>query len=99
MARKPDTNQGFLFGDGEVPSKPPKPPSKSPALAELEPGISELAAQLPRTIALGTSSWSFPGWRGLVWDRDATESTLARSGLTAYAAHPLLRTVGKRGAH
>ncbi len=94
VARKPDTNQGYLFGDGTVPPKPPKPPSKSPGLADLEPAISELAAGLPATIALGTSSWSFPGWRGLVWDRDATESTLARSGLAAYAAHPLLRTVG-----
>lgn len=43
---------------------------------------------------MGTSSWSFPGWAGLVYDRRTTERTLARHGLEAYAAHPLLRSVG-----
>jgi uncharacterized protein YecE (DUF72 family) len=43
---------------------------------------------------LGTSSWSFPGWAGLVWDdRPHSESDLSRHGLAAYARHPLLRTV------
>jgi uncharacterized protein YecE (DUF72 family) len=57
----------------------------------------DLAARLPPCIRLGTSSWSFPGWTGLVYaarnDTPATEQTLARYGLAAYAAHPLLRTV------
>jgi uncharacterized protein YecE (DUF72 family) len=50
---------------------------------------------------LGASSWSFPGWRGLVWDdRDYGEAQLARGGLSAYARHPLLRTVSlDRGYH
>jgi uncharacterized protein YecE (DUF72 family) len=43
---------------------------------------------------MGTSSWSFPGWEGLVYDRRASEAVLARHGLAAYARHPLLRTVG-----
>ena len=46
---------------------------------------------------LGTSSWLFPGWTGLVFaprsGRPAPEQVLARHGLPAYAAHPLLRTV------
>jgi uncharacterized protein YecE (DUF72 family) len=43
---------------------------------------------------LGTSSWSFGGWRGLVWDdHEYSDADLARHGLTAYARHPLLRTV------
>jgi uncharacterized protein YecE (DUF72 family) len=43
---------------------------------------------------LGTSSWSFVGWRGLVWDdNEYTDTDLARHGLAAYARHPLLRTV------
>ena len=42
---------------------------------------------------MGTSSWHFPGWSGLVWDGDYAESQLSKSGLAAYAAHPLLRTV------
>jgi len=51
------------------------------------------AARLPAGVRLGTSSWSFPGWHGLVYDRLASETVLARRGLAAYAAHPLLRTV------
>ena len=48
---------------------------------------------MPRLLHLGTSSWSFPGWKGLVWDADHSESTLAKQGLAAYAQHPMLRTV------
>lgn len=56
--------------------------------------IVALAARLPRALRLGTSSWSFPGWEGIVWDRPVTPAVLARHGLPAYARHPLLRTVG-----
>ena len=42
----------------------------------------------------GTSSWSFPGWAGLVYAEAATEARLARDGLAAYAQHPLLGGVG-----
>ncbi|MEK6594565.1 MAG: DUF72 domain-containing protein [Pseudomonadota bacterium] len=62
----------------------------APASREAE----ELGRRLPRELYLGTSSWHFPGWKGTVWDRAATESELARSGLAAYAQHPLLRSVG-----
>jgi uncharacterized protein YecE (DUF72 family) len=55
--------------------------------------IAELARELPHSLYLGTSSWFFPGWRGLVWDRAADEATLSRHGLAAYAQHPLLGTV------
>jgi uncharacterized protein YecE (DUF72 family) len=65
--------------------------------AAVDDGIRDLAARLSPRIHLGTSSWSFPGWTGLVYaDRNgkpATEQTLARHGLSAYAAHPLFRTV------
>lgn len=53
-----------------------------------------LARQLPAGVRLGTSSWTFPGWHPLVYDRQVSEEALAREGLAAYAAHPLLRTVG-----
>jgi len=56
--------------------------------------IVDLGRRLPPDVRLGTSSWSFPGWGDLVWDREATPGALARGGLAAYAAHPLLRTVG-----
>jgi uncharacterized protein YecE (DUF72 family) len=53
-----------------------------------------LASALPRHLRLGTSSWSFPGWEGLVYDREARPEILASHGLAAYARHPLLRCVG-----
>lgn len=56
--------------------------------------IAALGTALPAGLRMGTSSWSFPGWAGTVWDRTYPASILAREGLTAYAAHPLLRTVG-----
>lgn len=52
-----------------------------------------LAAALGPGLRLGTSSWSFPGWAGLVYAREFGATALARHGLAAYAAHPLLRTV------
>lgn len=64
---------------------------------EVVPHITEedraIAAALPSWIHLGTSSWSFPGWSGLVWRGRPTEDQLARAGLRAYAQQPLLRTV------
>jgi uncharacterized protein YecE (DUF72 family) len=56
--------------------------------------LSALGQRLPTRIRLGTSSWSFPGWEGVVYDRRASTQTLARHGLRAYARHPLFRTVG-----
>ncbi|HEX2164179.1 MAG TPA: DUF72 domain-containing protein, partial [Thermoanaerobaculia bacterium] len=50
--------------------------------------------RLPRGLHLGTSTWSFPGWAGLVWARPETPSRLARHGLPAYARHPLLGAAG-----
>src|SRR5574337_713524 len=52
-----------------------------------------LAARLPPRLRLGTSSWSYPGWQGLVWEGAHSEQLLARKGLSVYARHPLLRTV------
>lgn len=61
-----------------------KPASDSPLLQ---------APILPTDIRLGTSSWFFPGWRGLVYDGIHPQVTLSRKGLAAYAEIPLLRTV------
>lgn len=62
--------------------------------AAVDDDVRRLAAGLPSLIRLGTSSWSFAGWRGLVYEAEHSESALARSGLAAYALHPLFRTVG-----
>ena len=70
----------------------PAPPPVGPASVGAD--VAELAGRLPSSLRLGTSSWSFPGWRGIVYDRDATEALLARAGLAAYARHPLFRAVG-----
>jgi uncharacterized protein YecE (DUF72 family) len=62
--------------------------------ARVAPELAAVASRLPRGIYLGTSSWSFPGWAGLVYDRPASAASLARHGLAAYAQHPVLRAVG-----
>ncbi len=63
------------------------------AATPASPEVQTLAMQLPLDLRLGTSSWSFPGWEGLVYDGSYRETTLARDGLVAYAKHPLMRTV------
>ena len=73
-------------------TSPATPPPVVGATA-VSPAMVALARRLPRQIYLGTSSWTFPGWQGLVYDRVASASVLARHGLSAYARHPLLRTV------
>ena len=78
-----------LFGEDALP-KPPASVGPVPVPDRLR----TLAARLPRSVRLGTSSWSFPGWEGLVYDRRTSQAVLAREGLAAYAEHPLFRTVG-----
>ena len=78
-------DQGELFSEG-----PGGPIDLAPEAQRWAP----LAQALPPGLRLGTSSWSFPGWQGLVYDRAATEATLSRHGLAAYARHPLFRAVG-----
>lgn len=56
--------------------------------------LRRLGHRLPGSVYLGTSSWSFPGWQGIVYDGAYTETQLAHQGLAAYAQHPLLRAVG-----
>ena len=53
-----------------------------------------IAARLPHDIHFGTSSWSFPGWKGLVYSAARAQTALAREGLREYSQHPLLTTVG-----
>lgn len=63
--------------------------SLAPAAAQYQ----DLAAQLPPLLRMGVSTWSYPGWEGLIWDGAYDSSVLAKKGLTAYHQHPLLRTV------
>jgi uncharacterized protein YecE (DUF72 family) len=72
----------------------PPPSEASDDLAAAHAEASALAARLDPRIRFGTSSWSFPGWRAIVYSRSLSQTTLAREGLREYARHPLLRTVG-----
>ena len=88
------TRQLSMFGD-EGDAAAPRQTFVEPA--EVDPAWGAVAAALSPRIRLGTSSWSFPGWTGLVYaarkGKPESEQRLARLGLPAYAAHPLLRTV------
>jgi uncharacterized protein YecE (DUF72 family) len=88
------TSQLSLFEDHE----PIRASRSGAAEAPRSPGDDErtraLAAALPHELRFGTSSWSFPGWAGIVYGRTASAQALARDGLREYASHPLLRTVG-----
>jgi uncharacterized protein YecE (DUF72 family) len=81
--------QDDLFSLG-TPVKRARGVQPAPPLAE----DIALAAALPPHVHLGTSTWSYPGWQGLVWAGKHSEATLSKTGLSAYAAHPLLRAVG-----
>lgn len=75
------------------------PVSPGPAPAPLDPALHRLGAALPPLLRFGTSSWGYSGWKDLVYDRASTDQALAREGLGAYAAHPLLRAVGVDRSH
>ncbi len=95
--------QDALFPDPEPtpgkapPEQAPRAPSRRRGLgvqpAQIEADHVALASALPALLRLGTSSWTYPGWVGKVWDGDYSEQMLSRQGLTAYAQHPLLRAV------
>lgn len=74
----------------------PSPPKRRAAAGDVLPASQSPlleAPDLPSEIRLGTSSWFFPGWRGLVYDGVHPQTALSRKGLAAYAQIPLLRTV------
>ncbi len=88
-----------LFKDDPPPKDATRASSRTgPVLpAVVEPEIRDLAARLSARVHLGTSSWSFPGWTGLVYasrhGKPESEQRLAREGLAAYAKHPLFGSV------
>ncbi len=86
----PGTVPESLFDDD-----PPAPASpRAVAAAELSSEWQRLGRLLPASVHLGSSSWSFPGWRGIVWRGEHTEAQLAREGLPAYSKLAVLRAVG-----
>ncbi len=95
---KPPKSQLDLFGAPEPPldsargERGTKARGVQPAPQNEE--VAALSDALPAGIHMGTSSWSFPGWAGIVYDGEHGEQKLAREGLAAYARHPLFRSVG-----
>lgn len=96
--------QDLLFPEPNQPAPQQAPRAASPAArrprtgakvlaSAADPALQALRDALPPLVRLGGSSWSYPGWRGLVWEGDYAETTLSRHGLPAYCAHPLMRTV------
>ncbi|MCH9683960.1 MAG: DUF72 domain-containing protein [Deltaproteobacteria bacterium] len=86
MATPPHAGQLPLFGGSA--------PKSCISSAPVSERVQSLARRLPPRVYLGTSSWSFPGWDGLVYGHAYPKAALAREGLTAYARHPLLGSVG-----
>lgn len=100
--------QDDLFGNAlplpETPAATPATSRKQPTTAarkgtvkvQLAPAAQEwesLAQQLPKQLRFGVSTWSYPGWQGLIWGDEYDPSVLSKHGLGAYHQHPLLRTV------
>jgi uncharacterized protein YecE (DUF72 family) len=56
--------------------------------------IRALAARVPEQVLFGTSTWTYPGWTGLVYHRSYPKSAPAARMLEEYARFPLFRTVG-----
>ncbi|KDB08486.1 protein of unknown function DUF72 [Burkholderia sp. lig30] len=85
-------SNGTLWDD---PAPPPARTRRrrSVAPAPVAPDVAAAAAGLPPNLRLGTSSWFFPGWDGIVYDGEYAQPALSRDGLAAYATHPLLRSV------
>lgn len=82
-----DEPQLGLFDRDEEPA----PDRAEPEQSELE----TLRDLLPPNLRFGTSSWTFPGWAGLVYaKRYGSQRAFLRDSLGEYAAHPLMRTVG-----
>ncbi len=75
----------------------------APAARRLRPHVTDedraLAERLPPNLRFGTSSWTFPGWGGVLYEGRPSEAALVADGLRAYAGHPLFRTVGIDRSH
>jgi uncharacterized protein YecE (DUF72 family) len=64
------------------------------ALTFSRESIAKVVAQLPESLYLGTSSWTYPGWTGLIYERPYPKTGATVRMLAEYARYPLFRTVG-----
>jgi uncharacterized protein YecE (DUF72 family) len=68
-----------------------QPPDES---APAVPDLPRLRRAIPPGVHFGTSSWNYPGWRGLVYSRAYPEKGAGADMLAEYARFPLFETVG-----
>lgn len=65
---------------------PPPPPADIGA---------DIAARVPPQVRFGTSSWTYPGWKGSVYRRDySSERAFRQESLAEYVRWPWFRAVG-----
>jgi uncharacterized protein YecE (DUF72 family) len=69
--------------------------AENPSLADFE----RLRHRIPPLVRFGTSTWNYPGWRGLVYHEDYGPKGAAAKMLREYAAFPLFGTVGVDSSH
>jgi hypothetical protein len=81
---EPDKRMDQLDLFGAPPAHPHEVVRVGPAACEAE--TSSVATALPGVLRLGTSSWAFPGWAGIVYDREVRSEALARHGLSRTSA-------------
>jgi uncharacterized protein YecE (DUF72 family) len=93
--RKAPSDQLTLFAGAE----PEEPEEESVGPASVSPEVEALGRALHPEVRLGPSTWSFPGWAGIVYDWKYTPARLAHQGLAAAARHPLLRAAGVDRTH
>src|SRR5262249_7069061 len=85
------SKQGFprsMFALRSIMTSPAPPQPVEPS------EIARLADALPPVVLFGSSSWNYPGWRGLVYHRDYRGKGAPARMLEEYARFPLFRTVG-----
>jgi uncharacterized protein YecE (DUF72 family) len=56
--------------------------------------LERLRAAIPPNVHFGTSTWTYPGWKGLVYRRDYPSAGAGAEMLEEYARFPLFSTVG-----
>ncbi len=56
--------------------------------------LARLRSAIPEGVRFGTSSWTYPGWKGLVYSRDYPATGAGAEMLAEYARWPLFGTVG-----
>ncbi len=60
-----------------------------------DPALARLADALPSHVRFGTSSWTFEGWKGLVYRRAyPSQKAFTRESLREYAKYPLFGCAG-----